>query len=306
MNNSQPSILIVADSHGNNLDCNILEEAINAKVDMATAYTVDADVDARYKHKNFLKVVPERLVRKEYDTLILQGGCNEISNIDLTTNATPQIVRGWEEKVRRSRAKMFNLAENSLKNNPNLKKVIILKSLPRYDPSAVDPSSIKAKLNQFGNTLYTSMWMEKGCPKNIEIEDQNMECHGPLRLKRFGNPGLIGHDGKPWDGIHMRGRLAVRHYTNSIIRILSELAPIKIRLAQQDYHSSCPQTQYQSRHLYNHKGADNFQYQQRRGFNYRHTQTQHTGSFGENRQFNSQHYGYNVGVSNRFSHLGNY
>ena len=95
---------------------------------------------------------------------------------------------------------MFKLAEESLKDNPVLKKVIILKSISRYDPVSADPCSIKAKLNQFGNTMYDSMWMEKGCPTNISIEDQHLDCHGPLREKRFGNPASVGYDGKPWDG----------------------------------------------------------------------------------------------------------
>ena len=252
-------VLIVADSHANNLDRKVLEEATDLYVDMAAAYTVDEDEDAKYKKKNFLKIVPERLSKKKYKTLLLQGGCNEISNLNVSSNPSPQMVKMWEEKVIQSRFKLFELAENSLKNNADLKKVIIVKSLPRYDPSTVDPNCLKAKLNQLGNTVYTSMWMERGCPENIVIEDQHMECHGPLRIKRFGNPGLVGYDGKPWDGIHMRGRLAVRHYTNSFIRILSISPQTKTNLDEQTFHSSCPQTQYQSRQSKDsNREADNF------------------------------------------------
>ena len=149
------------------------------------------------KHKNFLKVVRERLQNKKYDTLLLQGGCNKISNIKIKASPSAKEVQEWEEKVKKSRVKMFDLAEQSLKNNPGLSKVIIIKSLPRYDNAKSDPCSIKSKLNQFGNTLYTSMWMAKGCPATIEIVDQNLDCHGPLREKRFGNPESIGYDGKP-------------------------------------------------------------------------------------------------------------
>ena len=200
---------------------------------------------------------------------------------------------------------MFHLAQSSLKNNSNLKRVILVKSLPRYDSNYVDPNSIKSKLNQFGNTLYNTLWMQSGCPSNILIVDQHLDCQGPLREKRFGNPAFIGHDGKPWDGIHMRGRLAMRHYTNSFIRILSELSPSL-------YHRSCPQTKYQSRHTANYVQADNYQYQRgshsnRSRYNYRHGQTQQQTGYNSNRQYNTQHYGgYNVGVSNRFENLGNF
>ena len=298
------NILIVADSHSRNLDYRVLENETRTKVDMATAYTVDEDDDAWYRKKNFLKVVLEKLQRKKYDTLILQGGCNEISNIKLPANPLPEAVKKWEEKVRISRTKMYELAEKSLKSNPGLKKVIILKSLPRYDPSSVDTNSIKAKLNIFGNTLYNSLWMEKGCTNNIVIEDQNLDCHGPLRVKRFGNPDFVGYDGKPWDGVHMRGRLAVTHYTNSIIRILSGSVPPPVfNSSQSDNHQSCPQALYQSRQLY-FKGADRYSNNHNRvGNNSMHGQMQQNGDNYTNCR---QPYGYNVRVSNKFSYLGNY
>ena len=293
------NILIVADSHSKNLDKRVLENATNSKVDMATAYTVDEDHDAYYRNKNFLTIVPQKLKQRKYDTLILQGGCNEISNVKISPRPQPEQVKQWEDKIQKSRSKMFRLAEDSLRNNPELKKVIILKSPPRYDSPAVDPCSIKAKLNEFGNTLYTNMWMEKGCPNDISIEDQHFECHGPLREKRYGNPDYVGYDGKPWDGIHMRGRLAVTHYTNSIIRILSGSIPPVHDMRKSNFHQSCPQTQYQNRNQYRHKGAANYQN------NYARNQThQERDSHGENREkVGSYSEGYNVRVSNRFNHL---
>ena len=295
------NILFVGDSHANKLDVRVLENDTNTNVDQATAYTTDEDSDARYPNKSFMKVVPERLTKKNYDTLVIQGGCNEISNIRLNSESTAANVKGWEEKVQKSRTKMFTLAQSSLENNPSLKKVIIVKSLPRYDPQNSDPNQIKAKLNQFGNTLYNTLWMQNGCPSNIIIVDQHLECQGPLREKRFGNPAFRGYDGKPWDGIHMRGRLAVRHYTNSLIRILSELSP-----SLTNYHNTCEQTRYQDRQQYNYSQGgqkNNFQYQQssqkRRTW---HGQRQ-TGGQGYNGKRND---GYNVKVSNRFSNLGNF
>ena len=104
------NILIVADSHSRNLDYKVLEKATETKVTLATAYTVDADVDAKYPNKNFMEVTQDKLIRREYDTLIVQGGCNEISNISVTENPAPVLIKAWEEKVRTSRRKMFELA----------------------------------------------------------------------------------------------------------------------------------------------------------------------------------------------------
>ena len=317
------NILMVADSHSYNLDRRIFENQTDTKLDLAIAFTVDADEDAKYKTRNFLKIVPERLQKKNYDTLIIQAGTNEISNINVEFPSLN--IKQWENKVQDSRTKVYQLAQKSLKDNPRLKKVIIVKSPPRFDPSTVDPSSIKAKLNKFGNTLYDSMWLKNGCPKNIEIVDQHLDCQGPLREKRFGNPGVVGHDGRPWDGIHMRGKMAVKHYTNSLVRIVTALNP------QGDWndHKTCPQTIYQRRNYYNNEDNNNTRY----NYNYHLTcpQTRYQNNRNNikgadrnpasrinywTRQTNTQNYRsntqqemnshrYNVEVSNRFSFLGN-
>ena len=165
----------MGDWHANNIDTRIIEQETNIKIDRATAYTADEDPDARYPMKNLMKVVPEKLINKSYDTLILQGGCNEISNIRISEEH--RNAKDWEEKVRASRSKIFKLAQSSLKNNSNLKKVIILKSIPRYEGSVADPNGVKSKLNQLGNTVYDTLWLENGCPKDIVIADQHLECH---------------------------------------------------------------------------------------------------------------------------------
>ena len=239
--------------------------------------------------KNFLQIVPEKLSKDNYDTLIFQGGCNEITNIKIVPGSPATAVSEWKEKVRISRTKMFNLAQSSLKNNKSLQRVIIIKSLPRYEPKNVDTNSIKSNLNQFGNSIYNNLWMESGCPSNIIIKDQHMDCQGPLREKRFGNPGQIGSDGKVCGMIHMRGRLAVRHFTNSYIRILSECLH--------------PQDNYKS---------DNYQHQ-RGNHGYRQTQGRQNHSRGQaqHREGHGRQNGYqqnsgHVRVSNRFANLGNY
>ena len=151
--------------------------------------------------------------------------------------------------------------------------------------------------------------MKNGCPKDIIISDQQLESQGPLRQKRFGNPGFNGHDGKQWDGIHMRGNLAIKHYSSSLIRILNELNPDK----SDNYHQKCPQTIYQGQaEQYYHTDRRNhpdYQYQSRRYRNrvYQgHTQSQYqrceNGGYEKN---NTRYHGHDAGVWNRFSPLGN-
>ena len=159
-----------------------------------------------------------------------------------------------------------------------------------------------------------NLWMEKECPKNIKIQDLGLNCYGALKEKRYGIPGARGFDGKFVDGIHMRGILAVKHYTDSFIRMLRPNAKNSWSAGgegRSDYHSSCPQSVYQrnqgqySRNLgRNNTGQqEGYRAHNYRGFRdngkkydyYRHGYQQdgNVGNYGGNI--------YNVPVFNRFS-----
>ena len=116
--------------------------------------------------------------------------------------------------------KLFNIAEKSLEENVNLEQVVILKRMFRCDPEVIDPLGMKSKLSEYGNNLLEEIWMTKGCPKNIIIASQALGCDGQLRVDRFGPLSA-----KNYDGTHMRGRLAVQHYTASIINIFLDVFP---------------------------------------------------------------------------------
>ena len=141
-----------------------------------------------------------------------------------------------------------------MKQNSHLKNVIIVTSLPRYDSAHEDTHGIKSKLNSFGNSLYSSIWMQEGCPVNISIHDQKLDCHGELRVKRFGNPGQQNRNAKPYDGIHMRGVTGGRHYTNSMKRIFASQFPDLLigwsdsQSESANFHNNCPQTNYRRRY----------------------------------------------------------
>ena len=57
--------------------------------------------------------------------------------------------------------------------------------------------------------------MTRGCPQNIKIEKQALECDGELRVARIGLPSANGYD-----GTHFRGEMAVQHYTASMLNVL--------------------------------------------------------------------------------------
>ena len=76
-----------------------------------------------------------------------------------------------------------------------------------------DSLGMKYKLSEYGNNLLDQIWMT-----NIVIASQSLECSGELRVARFGLPSSKGYD-----GIHMRGKMAVQHYTASMINVLLDV-----------------------------------------------------------------------------------
>ena len=122
---------------------------------MVTAYTVDADKNAKYKDKNLIAIVPNELEKKKTDVLVLQSGCNEITNLDCSANPLENSAY-WEQVVYLSSEKMFDLAKHCVTQQSDL-KVVILTRPPRYDLPEADPKQIKNKLTQFGNNILTNL-----------------------------------------------------------------------------------------------------------------------------------------------------
>ena len=135
-----------------------------------------------------------------------------------------------------------------------------------------------------------------------------------MREKCFSIPGTKGFDGKYVDGIHMRGILAVQHYTDSFIRML-RLSVTNSQAGRghnrSDYHTRCPQTVYQpNRGQYSqHQRWGNTQGGYRtlthRGFNRKNVQNSHLGNLkpGYTQNENVSSYGqnvYTIPVNNRF------
>ena len=64
----------------------------------------------------------------------------------------------------------FDIALNSIKNNPHLQKVVLVKRPPRFD------SPIAAHLSDFGNNVLDDLWMRNNCPLKIVIKQMDIEC----------------------------------------------------------------------------------------------------------------------------------
>ena len=213
-------ILLVGDSLSRNLNISVVRNVTDMAVKRVEAFIVDRnDHKAKIPTKNFMEIVPRELEKEQFSTLILQGGTNEVSNLDVTGNVGEKIEL-LKEEIKASSVKLFDLAEKSLKENIGLEKVIILKRIFRCDTLKGDPAQIRGKLSEYGNRVLDDIWLTRGCPKNIGIAHQPLECGGDLRISRFGFPSQ-----KDYDGIHLRGKMAVQHYTGSVINVLLKILP---------------------------------------------------------------------------------
>ena len=95
---------------------------------------------------------------------------------------------------------------------PSLQKVVIVKQIPRYD------NRVKAHLSQYANNILDDLWMRDGSTK-VVVTKQDLECDGQLRTLRYGIPGSTT------DGVHMRGKLAIQHMTQTFVQMLCKTFP---------------------------------------------------------------------------------
>ena len=140
------------------LDCQKFERDTDTKVKVVKAFGIKGENNQFYPRLNFTKLVPEVLEDEKPDAIVLQAGSVEISNI-IVKNAMMDTERDldsyrseWATKVEEDSANLFAIAENAVKEYPDL-KVIILKRLPRFDSYTVDPLRVKQKLSKFANKI---------------------------------------------------------------------------------------------------------------------------------------------------------
>ena len=204
------------------MNISVIKNVTDHDVKRVEAFNIDKnDKKAKFPEQNFKDIVPLELKKKIFSTLILQGGTHEISNLDVSGPDVVSRIEELKNEVKESSTKLFKLAEESLEENKDLKRVIIFKTMFRCDTLENDPSQLKAELSEYGNRVLDDMWLSMGCPKNIHIVKQDLDCPpGELRFQRFGSPS-----NPAYDGIHLRGVQAVQHYTGSIVKCLLKVIP---------------------------------------------------------------------------------
>ena len=138
-----------------------------------------------------------------------------------------------------SATNLFNAAVNAIEAKPTLKKVIIMKQTPRYDPLDVDPLGLKPVLSLLFNNTLTDLWMVSPSKDKIFVGNHNIECSGAIKESRYRHTKT----GK-YDGLHLYGASGQKFFTLSVLNILQGA---KVTTEDYDFHLSCPQFIHQSR-----------------------------------------------------------
>ena len=134
---------------------------------------------------------------------------------------------------------IFQAGVNALSASNSLEKIVIMKQIPRYDPTQVDPMSLKPALSQLFNNTLTDLWMNSEFKDRIIIGNHNIECSGAIKESRY-RETKTGR----FDGIHLYGSSGRKAYTNSVLNILQ---CAQLTSSEYEYHKTCPQSRHQDR-----------------------------------------------------------
>ena len=184
--------------------------------------------------------------------LVMSAPTVDITNIDTSNVAQKDI---YQQKVITSCNNMFNIAQKSLNQNPNLTKVVIMEHIPRFDSPDNGPSSLKPDLATLANVTIGQLWLNSPLKHKIFIGRHSLESSGagPAHLARYENR----YTGR-FDGVHLYGKTGCEDFTNSVksIRMLA-LAENKqlnttdgIGTAHGYNHRNCAQAKFQKQREY--------------------------------------------------------
>ena len=228
----------------------MLEDATRSKFKTSVAYSSIYDTEsnvakqaAKFPEANFTDVVRKELKNGSFKTLLLQAGSVDITN--LKTSEHPDDFSEYFKQVAVvSATNLFQVAENALRDSRSIRKVIIMKQIPRYDPLEVDPFSLKPSLSILFNNTLSNIWMESLYRDQIFIGSHNIECNGAIREARYRHT----KSGK-FDGIHLYGSSGKKAYTRSVLSILEAA-----NITSPNYHGPCEQFVHRNRTIRANRG----------------------------------------------------
>ena len=248
------SVLFVGDSISAAAHIPTLETAVNADVKQVRAYSSTyenmdspANIAPRFPKQNFEDVIANEVGKANYDALIVQSGSVDITNLKTNTGDAQNYLEYFKQKTIVSANNLYQAVTNAATKNPELKKVILMEQIPRYDSNTSNPPGLKPYLsNIFNETLGRLCNSDKN--SKVILGKHKLHCHGGIFEARYKNI-----QSNKFDGIHLYGPSGRKAYTDSVLNILS-LAQLIVRTPPKYYdqveHMKCPQAKYQAAQKY--------------------------------------------------------
>ena len=310
-NSHKHNITWIGTSLSKVLDKKKVEKDLDVDLKAVKAYCIKKE--GRFPEENFEEVVPDIIKDAQIDTLVLEAGNIEISNLEVNNalmdagNDIEEVKKEWFETVEDASKSLFKIAENSVATNPKM-NVVILKRTPRFDKSSKD-IGIKAKLSEFANRVYDQCLIKSSNSKRIHIADIKLGVENNKFLKEL----IYGQPENPrYDGIHLEGSGASRHFTYKAVQALKHIVPNKSLLRSQPtdhtrcpqaqyqrYHTRCPQAQYQREQLIKQRGKEVIQSEQYVSYASAVKNSGHT----QNSSLGAQRNCFSIPTRNRFEQL---
>ena len=207
-------ILVIGDSVSGNLHQKTIEIATKAEVKTVKAYSSiyensdnPAKCAPRFPNKNFNDVIPKELNKFDADVLIVQSGSVDITNLKTNTNETEEFMEYFEQQAVVSANNLFKAVTNAVVNHQKLKKIIIMKQIPRFDQQSSNPPGLKPFLSKRYNETLDQLWTACTMKDKLSIGNHNLDCTDGVFLARYRNI----KDNK-CDGIHMYGPSGMKAY----------------------------------------------------------------------------------------------
>ena len=238
--NTKHKVTWVGTSLSKALDRKKLENDLHIDLKVEKAYCIGEE--GRFKETNFTAKVPEIVHKGGVDTLVLQTGSIELTNINVNkammdvSKDINEYKKEWYQKAEEDSTNLFAIAEDAIARDKKL-NVVIVKRLQRFDRSSKDILGIKTNLSKFANHVYDQLWLKRGSPSRIHIIELELGCDNSQYLKEI----IYGKPNHPqYDGIHLTGPAALRHFTYRAVQKLSSI----ITKPSQPSHSVSPAHNY--------------------------------------------------------------
>ena len=213
-------MLVVGDAITSSMHKRSLEFATNTILKTAKASTAFDCNESQPLQRTFKQVVIDELEDDNHDILVIQAGAKNISN--LPNDCSHGEISELKEKVVKSAKNLIELAEKATSDNPNLKKVVIAKQIPRYDKFVTKPPGLKTSLSHLFNATLDQLGAKSDLKNKLFIGEHTIACDGAQREARY-------RDTKTgrYNGVHLFGPSGTKAYTESLLIILKKAELVK-------------------------------------------------------------------------------